>query len=139
MEVRLFTMLLSQPPKRNVPADELIIDALLGCCLFVGPFFGAFALFALPASDGGPGRFLFGYGGLAAISLSYLVLGNLRGESEGNLWLKALCICGASSSMGLNASRLSFVFALLTFPFTAIGIWLRRRGFALWRMSGRSS
>lgn len=65
--------------------------------------------------------------GIFVIPLSYLAMGNLRGESEGNLWLKALCICGAPLFLA-GTGRFFLVVAGLSGPPAVVGLWLRRRG-----------
>ena len=127
---------LSQPPKRSAPVDELIIDFVLGCCASMVLFFLAFSGFAMSARSaaGVPGT-LFLCGIFLAIPLAYFALGNLRGGSEGNLWLKAFFICGLILMIGPSIRNLFWVIAGITFPATVLGLWLRRRGFSLLRLS----
>ena len=124
-------MFSTQPPKKTAPLDELVIDFVVGWCSPLVLLFGIFVLFGHSALRG---PLLFYGGGVSAIAFVHLALGNLRGQSDGNLWLKALCICGAILLIAANAGKLFFVIAALTFLPTAVGIWLRRRGFVLWRL-----
>jgi hypothetical protein len=121
----MFSTLSTPPGKRSVPIDELIIDFVLGWCSPVALLLGSIAM-RNPS-------FLI-YAGVFVIPLAHLTMGNLRGESEGNLWLKALCICGAILFLA-GTGRVFFVVAGLSVPPTIVGLWLRRRGKLIWRTS----
>jgi hypothetical protein len=120
----MFSAFSAQPSKRSIPFDQLLIDFVVGWCspavLLVGPMVVrdltvlAFVIFLLPAV--------------------HLTIGNWRGKSGGNLWLKALCICGAILFLA-GTGKLFFLAVGLSIPPTALGIWLRRRGWLVWRMS----
>ena len=113
-----------QPPKRSFPVDELVIDFVLGWCPPAVLLLGSIA-FRDPS--------FFIYGGIFVIPLSYFALGSLRGESEGNLWLKALCISGSALLLP-GTGRLFLVVAGLSVPPAIVGLWLRRRGSVIPRM-----
>lgn len=118
----MLSLMRTEPPERDYNLDELVIDSLLGMCpLVVAAGFGLviagleFAAFVLPM--------------LVFMPFAYFEMGMWRGKSLGNLWLKALCLSGVAillaSALGNTQSVLAV--ALLTIPFTASGIWLRRR------------
>jgi len=114
----------AQPPKRPFPVGELIIDFLLGCCTTVALFFLAFTGFAIPAqSAAGTLGTLFLCGIFCAIGIAYFVLGYLRGQSEGALLLKALCICGMTL---IVTWTLHYAIAGTSILSTILGVWLRR-------------
>lgn len=124
----MLSNLSAQPPKRQFPIDELIIDFVLGWCLLVVLFFGLFAGFALPPrSSSAIGSLLFLYGAVCTIAIVYFLLGNLRGKSEGNLWLKAHCLSAGVLINAAFAGKLFILVAALTVLPAALGLWLRRR------------
>jgi len=99
--------------------------------------FLAFTGFAIPArSAAGVLGTLFLYGMFCAIGLLYFVLGYLRGESEGVLFLKALCICGMTLIDAVGTGKLYFAIAGLSVPGAVLGVWLRRHGSASWHFKG---
>ena len=125
----MFSALSDQSPKRSVPFDQLLIDFAVGWCSPVALLVGSIA-----ARDV---SFLV-YAGILVIPLVHLAMGNLRGGSEGYLWLKTLFICGAILFLA-GTGRLFFVIAALSVPTTFLGLWLRRRGWVIWRMSRTSN
>jgi hypothetical protein len=124
----VFSTLATQPPRRKFPIDELFIDFLLGWC---SPAVLLLGMIVFRDES-------FLAAGIFLVPLIHLTIGNLRGSSEGNLWLKAFCICGAILFLFGTGGRLFFVAAGLSLPFTVIGLWLRRRGRLIWQRSGAS-
>src|SRR5215469_13541524 len=119
----MFSLMQTEPPEENYVMDELVVDSVLGLCpLAVTAGLGlliagiTFAAFILPM--------------LIFIPFAYLALGAWRGKSSGNLWLKTFCLSGAAllSADTLGNTRTLLIGAALTIPFTALGLWLRRRG-----------
>lgn len=109
------------PAGRNYALDDFVFDLALGVCpLVVCAGLGLliagaeFAAFLLPT--------------VVLLPIGYLTLGALLGKSPGNLWLKALCLCGVPLAVSLGNIQTTLVAIGLTVPFTALGLWLRRRG-----------
>ena len=116
----MLSMTGTEPPGRNFAVDELVIDSALGLCplVVIGAFgvVAAWAYFILPM--------------VVLAPIAYVVMGALRGKSHGILWLKALCLSGAAILFaGILGKKMdALIFAGLAIPFTALGVWLRRRG-----------
>lgn len=111
-----------------MPVDELIVDFALGwawpAALFLGVIVFRNILFLLYAGTLTP--------------VAYVTLGNLRGASEGNLWLKAICLSGAMLFLAASGGKWFLVAAGLSFVPAVLGLWLRRRGRLIWRRSAAS-
>jgi len=118
----MLSLMRTDPPERDYNLDELVIDSVLGLCpLAVTAGLGLviagveFAAFVLPM--------------LAFMPFAYLAIGTWQGKSLGNLWLKALCLSAVAILLAnaFGNTRSVLAVAVLTIPFTALGVWLRRR------------
>lgn len=105
-------------PKQRTPKLEYVVDAVLGVVtvvvlFLVVPFFGGFSFF-LPW--------------LVAAATSFFLVGFMRGNGEGNIWLKSASLnCGSLLFLLLASDVLTAIAGtILIVAFSLAGLRVRR-------------